>query len=176
VLSATGAELSEYHIDAAIASIHACALRLEDTDWGTIVSLYDTLLTIHPSPVVALNRAIAVAQHEGPDRGLMEILSITDSTRLASYPFYFAACGEPSSAGRREAREHPERWPWRAPNGTPVPDRRLNVHVTHCASPNHRHPLAAWVNQPQGHLSKTHRKRHFLRWHVSCVQTLLQKR
>src|SRR6266851_3239253 len=83
-LSATGAELSEYHIDAAIASIHARALRLEDTDWGAIVSLYDTLMTIRPSPIVALNRAIAVAQHEGPDRGLMEIHSITDSARLAA--------------------------------------------------------------------------------------------
>jgi len=107
-LSATGAELSEYHVDAAIASVHARALRLEDTDWGAIVSLYDTLMTIRPSPIVALNRAIAVAQHEGPDRGLMEILSITDSTRLAAYPFYFAACGELElRRGRREAaREH----------------------------------------------------------------------
>jgi predicted RNA polymerase sigma factor len=107
-LSATGAELSEYHVDAAIASMHARALRLEDTDWGAIVSLYDTLMTIRPSPIVALNRAIAVAQHEGPDRGLMEILSITDSARLAAYPFYFAACGELElRRGRREvAREH----------------------------------------------------------------------
>jgi predicted RNA polymerase sigma factor len=51
---------------------------------------------------------ISSAQHEGPDRGLMEILSITDSTRLATYPFYFAACGELElRRGRREAaREH----------------------------------------------------------------------
>jgi RNA polymerase sigma factor (sigma-70 family) len=107
-LSATGAELSEYHVEAAIASMHARALRLEDTDWGAIVSLYDTLMTIRPSPIIALNRAIAVAQHEGPDRGLMEILSITDSARLATYPFYFAACGELElRRGRREAaREH----------------------------------------------------------------------
>jgi RNA polymerase sigma factor (sigma-70 family) len=107
-LSATGAELSEYHVEAAIASVHARALRLEDTDWGAIVSLYDTLMTIRSSPIIALNRAIAVAQHEGPDRGLMEILSITDSTRLATYPFYFAACGELElRRGRRDAaREH----------------------------------------------------------------------
>jgi RNA polymerase sigma-70 factor (ECF subfamily) len=107
-LSATGVELSEYHVEAAIASMHARALRLEDTDWGAIVSLYDTLMTIRPSPIIALNRAIAVAQHEGPDRGLMEILAITDSARLATYPFYFAACGELElRRGRREAaREH----------------------------------------------------------------------
>jgi RNA polymerase sigma factor (sigma-70 family) len=59
-LSATGSELTEYHVEAAIAAVHACALRTEDTDWKAIVSLYDTLMRIRPSPVVALNRAIAV--------------------------------------------------------------------------------------------------------------------
>jgi RNA polymerase sigma factor (sigma-70 family) len=92
--SATGSELSEYHVEAAIASIHSCALRTEDTDWETIVSLYDTLMTIGPSPVIALNRAIAIAQNEGPERGLEEIRSIPDSDRLFSYPFYAAALGE----------------------------------------------------------------------------------
>jgi pimeloyl-ACP methyl ester carboxylesterase len=47
-----------------------------------------------PSPVVALNRAIAIAQNEGPERGLEEIRSITDRDRLAAYPFYPAALGE----------------------------------------------------------------------------------
>jgi RNA polymerase sigma-70 factor (ECF subfamily) len=93
-LSATGQELSVYHLEAAIASVHASALRTEDTDWKTIVSLYDTLMTINPSAVVALNRAIAVAQSEGPERGLEEIHAIPDVDRLASYPFYSAALGE----------------------------------------------------------------------------------
>src|SRR5262249_33944841 len=77
-LSASGSELTEYHIEAAIASIHARAIRAEDTDWKTIVSLYDTLMTIRPSPIVALNRAIAVALFEGPERGLNEINAIED--------------------------------------------------------------------------------------------------
>jgi predicted RNA polymerase sigma factor len=81
-LSSTGSALTEYHVEAAIASIHARALRAEDTDWKTIVSLYDTLMTIRPSPIVALNRAVAVAQSEGPERGLEEIRSITDRDRL----------------------------------------------------------------------------------------------
>jgi predicted RNA polymerase sigma factor len=68
--------------------------RTEKTEWGKIVSLYDTLMTIRPSPVVALNRAIAIAQHEGPERGLEEIRTIADRDRLASYPFYHAALGE----------------------------------------------------------------------------------
>jgi RNA polymerase sigma-70 factor (ECF subfamily) len=93
-LSATGADLTEYHIEAAIAAVHANASRAEDTNWAQIVRLYDTLLTIRPSPVVALNRAIAVAEHEGPERGLEQIRSIADRERLAGYPFYFAALGE----------------------------------------------------------------------------------
>jgi RNA polymerase sigma factor (sigma-70 family) len=93
-LSASGSELTKYHIEAAIASVHAKARCMEDTDWGTIVSLYDTLMTIQLSPIVALSRAVAVAQHEGPERGLEEIRSITDCDRLAAYPFYSAALGE----------------------------------------------------------------------------------
>jgi RNA polymerase sigma factor (sigma-70 family) len=106
--SATGTELSEYHVEAAIASVHARAARAEDTNWLAIIRLYDTLMTIRPSPVVALNRAIAVAQREGPERGLEEIRAISDQDRLASYPFYAAALGELElRSGRREvARSH----------------------------------------------------------------------
>jgi RNA polymerase sigma factor (sigma-70 family) len=107
-LSATGSELTEYHVEAAIASIHGRAPRAEDTDWKTIVSLYDTLMTIRPSPIVALNRAIAVAQNEGPERGLEEIGAITGRDRLAEYPFYSAALGELEfRRGQHEtARDH----------------------------------------------------------------------
>jgi RNA polymerase sigma factor (sigma-70 family) len=93
-LSATGAELTEYHVEAAIAAVHANAHRVEDTNWGQIVALYDQLLTVRPSPVVALNRAIAVAQHDGPERGLEEIRAIAGLDRLTSYPFYAATLGE----------------------------------------------------------------------------------
>ena len=107
-LSADGSELTEYHIEAAIASVHATALRMEDTDWVKIVSLYDTLMAIHSSPIVALNRAIAIAQRDGPERGLAEIRAIADLERLSDYPFYTAALGElEMRCGRREtAREH----------------------------------------------------------------------
>jgi RNA polymerase sigma factor (sigma-70 family) len=93
-LSAAGTELTEYHIEAAIASVHATARRAEDTDWANIVTLYDSLMTIRPSPIVALNRAIAVAQRDGPERGLEEIGAIEDRDRLSAYPFYSAALGE----------------------------------------------------------------------------------
>jgi RNA polymerase sigma factor (sigma-70 family) len=93
-LSVSGNEVTEYHVEAAIAAVHAMARRAEDTDWCQIVSLYDTLMSIRPSPVVALNRAVAVAQCEGPRRGLEEIRRIENADRLAVYPFYHAALGE----------------------------------------------------------------------------------
>jgi predicted RNA polymerase sigma factor len=102
--SASGCELTGYHIEAAIASMHALARRAEGTDWAAIVSLYDALMTLRPSPVVALNRAIAIAQHQGPERGLEQIGAIADSARLAAFPFYAAALGELElRCGRREA-------------------------------------------------------------------------
>ncbi|MFT3685021.1 MAG: sigma factor [Phycisphaerales bacterium] len=92
--SASGDELSEYHIEAAIASVHAIAPSAAETDWRQIVALYDALLALRPSPIVAMNRAIAVGQSEGPVRGLAELRSICGVERLKSYPFYPAAEGE----------------------------------------------------------------------------------
>jgi RNA polymerase sigma-70 factor (ECF subfamily) len=93
-LSASGAELTAYHLEAAMASVHAMAQRAEHTDWSNIISLYDSLMRIAPSPIVALNRAIAVAQRDGPDCGLTAIEAIADRDRLAGYPFYPAALAE----------------------------------------------------------------------------------
>ncbi|HZT69452.1 MAG TPA: sigma-70 family RNA polymerase sigma factor [Terriglobia bacterium] len=92
--SAAGSELTEYHVEAAIASIHSTAPCAEKTDWRKIVSLYDTLMAMSPSPIVALNRAIAIAQRDGPERGLEAIRSIAAQDRLSAYPFYEAALGE----------------------------------------------------------------------------------
>jgi RNA polymerase sigma-70 factor (ECF subfamily) len=103
-ISAEGADATEYHVEAAIAAIHARTKRAADTDWKRSVSLYGALMAIRPSPVVALNRAIAVAQSEGPERGLEEIGAIDGRDRLASYPFYPAAIGELElRLGRRDA-------------------------------------------------------------------------
>lgn len=93
-LSATGPNATEYHIEAAIAAVHAAAANMGETDWGKIVSLYDALMKIRPSPIVALNRAIAIGQHQGAERGLEALGAIVDSERLAKYPFYYAAFGE----------------------------------------------------------------------------------
>jgi RNA polymerase sigma factor (sigma-70 family) len=107
-LSATGPELTEYHVEASIAAMHAGSPSAEATDWESVVSLYDQLLAIRPSPIVALNRAIAVAQRDGPECGLEAIEDIPNRKRLAAYPFYPAALAELElRCGRRDsAREH----------------------------------------------------------------------
>lgn len=92
--SATGDEVTTYHIEAAIAAVHAAAPSLAATDWNAIVRLYDQLMQVAPSAVVELNRAIAVAQRDGPDRGIEAIGEIVDRERLNAYPFLPAALGE----------------------------------------------------------------------------------
>jgi len=92
--SATGDVVSEFHVEAAIAWCHASAPTAQATNWAQIVALYDTLLRIRPSPVIALNRAIAVAQHAGPEQGLTAIHAIDGCERLRAYPFYPMALGE----------------------------------------------------------------------------------
>jgi RNA polymerase sigma-70 factor (ECF subfamily) len=107
-LSASGTKLTVYHVEAALASVHALAQRAEDTDWSAIIALYDSLMRINTSPIIALNRAIAIAQRDGPERGLDAMKAIVNLDRLAGYPFYPAALGELElRCGRGErAREH----------------------------------------------------------------------
>ena len=92
--SASGTALTAFHVEAAIAAVHASAPSAERTDWTAIAALYDRLTQIAPSPVVALNRAIAIGRRDGAARGLAELHAIADKDRLARYPFYAAALGE----------------------------------------------------------------------------------
>ena len=92
--SAAGDTVTAYHVEAAIAAAHASATTLDGTDWAAIVGLYDRLMALAPSPVVALSRAIAIGQRDGAARGLDELRAIADRDRLAAYPFYPAALGE----------------------------------------------------------------------------------
>jgi RNA polymerase sigma-70 factor (ECF subfamily) len=80
-----------YTLQAAIAAVHAEASRAEETDWRQIVGLYDVLLRVQPSPVVELNRAAAVAMHEGPMHGLRLIDALLARGELASYQVAHAA-------------------------------------------------------------------------------------
>jgi RNA polymerase sigma factor (sigma-70 family) len=92
--SASGHELSPYHVEAAIAVAHLGAPSAEQTDWSGVVALYDRLMSVAPSPVVALSRAIAVGHCHGPAAGLAALLAISGTERLRHYPFYPAALGE----------------------------------------------------------------------------------
>ena len=92
--SSTGNELSEYHLEAGIASLHCVAASYEETEWVKILKLYDSLYRLKPSPIVALNRAVALGKARGPEEGLAELEKIPDPARLKEYPFYPAAQGE----------------------------------------------------------------------------------
>ena len=80
-----------FALQAAIAAVHADAARFEDTDWREIVALYDLLLAAWPSPVVALNRAVALGMAEGPGAGIDALDALRDVPALVSYPYYAAA-------------------------------------------------------------------------------------
>src|SRR5258706_14121677 len=77
--------LGSYTLQAAIAAVHAEAESAAVTDWRQIVALYDRLLRIHPSPVVQLNRAVAVAMSDGPEAGLKLIDAGLEHGELANY-------------------------------------------------------------------------------------------
>ncbi|MGZ4651342.1 MAG: RNA polymerase sigma factor [Kineosporiaceae bacterium] len=80
-----------FTLQAAIAGAHAVAATFETTDWPRVVHLYDLLLEQEPSPVVALNRAAAVAFASGPHAGLAELDRLAADPRLAGYPYLPAA-------------------------------------------------------------------------------------
>lgn len=106
--SSRGTELTEFHLEAAIAAHHAMATSREDTPWAAIVALYDRLSLLRPSPVVSLSRAIALAELDGPQRGLEALDAIVGRERLDAYPFYQAARAELllRLAHHARAREH----------------------------------------------------------------------
>ena len=74
-----------YTLQAAIAAVHAEAESVAATDWRQIVALYDRLLRIQPSPVVQLNRAVAIAMRDGPEAGLAHIDAVLEHGELANY-------------------------------------------------------------------------------------------
>jgi RNA polymerase sigma factor (sigma-70 family) len=77
------AAIGPYQVQAAIAAVHAEAASAADTDWAQILGLYDVLGRIAPSPVVSLNRAVAVAMVRGPDAGLDVLADLDDDPRIA---------------------------------------------------------------------------------------------
>ncbi len=92
--SAEGSVISSFHLEAAIAYHHCRAKSYADTDWPAILRLYDALLTIHRSPVYLLNRAIVVAQIEGPQAGIRRLEEAGQDAAFRHYHLFDAALGE----------------------------------------------------------------------------------
>jgi RNA polymerase sigma factor (sigma-70 family) len=100
-----------YQLQAAIAACHARAASVDETDWARMAALYAELARLTPSPVVELNRAVAVSRHAGPAAGLAVLAPLLDEPALARYPWLSAVRGDLlQQLGRRdEAREAFER-------------------------------------------------------------------
>lgn len=94
VADALGRGRGPYAVQAAIAQEHAVAVRVEDTDWDHIVVLYDVLARLSPSPVVDLNRAVAVAMATGPATALLIVDGLRDEPRLQGSPLLPSVRGE----------------------------------------------------------------------------------
>ena len=92
--SSRGDEVSTYHLQAGIAACHAVAPTYADTDWQEIVSLYDALLDLEPTPIVVLNRAIALSRVKGAHAGLRALESLRDDPTLSRYFLFHATLGE----------------------------------------------------------------------------------
>ncbi|WP_433243359.1 RNA polymerase sigma factor [Actinomadura nitritigenes] len=91
VAALTGPGVGPYAVQAAIAALHDEAPDFDATDWPQIAALYDVLLRIEPSPLVALNRAVAVAMRDGPEPGLALLDELTGAAELRRYPLFHAA-------------------------------------------------------------------------------------
>jgi RNA polymerase sigma factor (sigma-70 family) len=106
--AATGDDLSEYHLQAGIAAFHCTAADYASTNWPAILAQYDRWMQISDSPVVALNRAVALAKVEGPEAGLRAVEAIAQKKQLESYYLTYAVLGEfEAQLGRfEEATQH----------------------------------------------------------------------
>jgi RNA polymerase sigma-70 factor, ECF subfamily len=91
---ADGDEISSVQLEAGIAACHAAAPTYEQTDWRAIVQLYEQLCGISPSPLVELNRAVAVSRLHGPRAGIALLHTVAGDARLARYPMLWAVLGE----------------------------------------------------------------------------------
>jgi predicted RNA polymerase sigma factor len=109
--SAAGDRMSRWHLEAGIACEHAVAPSVRATDWGRIVAFYDLLVAQAPGPIVALNRALAVAERDGVEEGRRQLVEVAGDKKLARYPFYWAALADLQRRADRpaEARASYER-------------------------------------------------------------------
>ncbi|MBA3544732.1 MAG: hypothetical protein H0T83_09885 [Chthoniobacterales bacterium] len=89
-----GEEFSAFHLEAGIAACHSAAATYEVTDWPKILLLYDLLLERNDSPVIALNRAVALAKVHGPAAGLSALEQIKNKPALRKYYLFYSVLAE----------------------------------------------------------------------------------
>jgi RNA polymerase sigma-70 factor (ECF subfamily) len=127
--SAEGNVISPFHLEAAIACHHCAASSYAETDWPAILHLYDALLTIQRSPVYLLNRAIVVAQIDGPEAGIRALDEAGHDPALRHYHLFDATLGEfyRRAGDLPRARQHLEaaRQKTNSPSDRELIDRRL---------------------------------------------------
>jgi RNA polymerase sigma-70 factor (ECF subfamily) len=101
------ASIGRYQLEAALQSAHVYRCRTGNANWEEVVQLYDVLLGISASPVIAINRALAIAELDGPEAALDELKKVADDSRLREYQPYWAARAEllARTGADREARQ-----------------------------------------------------------------------
>jgi RNA polymerase sigma-70 factor (ECF subfamily) len=92
--ASTGDQLTRWHLEAGIACEHSIAPSVQETNWQRIVDLYDALLALTPGPIVALNRALAIAELRGLDAGREALRAVADDEKLAHYHFLWGALAD----------------------------------------------------------------------------------
>src|SRR4029453_17401672 len=92
--SIAGETVSPFHVQAAIAATYARALSDEAVDWRVVLDLYDQLLAIHPSPIVMLNRAVAVSRVQGAAAGLAALDPLDNNPMLRHYHLLMSVRGQ----------------------------------------------------------------------------------
>jgi RNA polymerase sigma-70 factor (ECF subfamily) len=105
--ASTMGAIGRFQLEAAVQSAHVVRRRTGVADWAAIEQLYDALLAVTGSPVVAINRAIAVAETQGPKAGLAALDALADDARLADYqPYWAARAGLLARVGQIDAADH----------------------------------------------------------------------
>jgi len=92
--ASSGNELSQYHLEAGIASVHALSSSYEQTNWQEILSLYDTLIATHPSPIAKLNRTVALSMLEGPEVAIRELEPMLSDPVISDYYLFPATMAD----------------------------------------------------------------------------------
>lgn len=102
-IAAFGNEISAYHIEAAIAYEHCTAKSFANTNWPRVLELYEWLGAVLPSPIVEMNKTVAIMQVHGAGKALEALLAITDRKKLESFYIYHCLLGEINSRLQRQA-------------------------------------------------------------------------